>query len=149
VGFLLVLALGGVLTLTLLPDLRGAFWENRRYAVQQCTLTGAGPHPLSELLTATQSSLNVALFVPVGLAVTLARSRTRAGATALGATALPFAVEYAQYLVPSLGRACDAQDIWDNLFGLAIGLLGGLLLGPPLRAAVRGLRSRRPARGHN
>lgn len=70
-------------------------------------------------------------------------------ATALGATALPFALEYAQYLVPSLGRACDAQDIWDNLFGLAIGLLGGLLLGPPLRAAVRGLRSRRPAGGPN
>lgn len=88
----------------------------------------------------------MALFVPVGLAVTLAGSRARAAATALGAAALPFTVEYAHYLIPSLGRACDAQDIWDNLFGLAIGPLARLLLGQPLRAAVRSQRSRRLAR---
>lgn len=142
VGFLLLLALGGVVTLTLLPDTRGPFWENSRYAVQACVLDGAGPRPLSELLTATQSSLNVALFVPVGLAAALAGTRPRALLVLLGAVALPFAVEWVQYVVPALGRACDAQDVWDNLFGLALGGCAGLLFGPLGRAGVRALRAR-------
>jgi hypothetical protein len=142
VGFLLVLALGGVVALTLLPDLRGPLWENARYAVQQCALDNAGPRPFSALFTATQSSLNVALFIPLGLAAGLAGTRGRAALTALGAATLPFAVEWIQYLSPFLGRACDAQDVWDNLFGLAIGLVSGLAAGPMLRTIVRGLRAR-------
>ncbi|MGW4894603.1 VanZ family protein [Kitasatospora sp. NPDC004240] len=144
VGFMLLLALGGVATLTLLPDTRGPFWENSRYAVQQCTLTGAGPRPLAELTTISQNSLNVALFIPVGLAAAWAGTRVRAAAVLVGAAALPFAVEYLQYVVPALGRACDAQDVWDNLFGLALGATAGLLSGPLVRAGVRAHRATDP-----
>ncbi|WP_431682827.1 VanZ family protein [Kitasatospora sp. KL5] len=144
-GFLLVLALGGIATLTLLPDVRRPLWENARYAADACVLDRAGPRPLAELLTATQSSLNVALFVPLGAAVALAGTWPRRAAATAAALALPVGVEALQYALPVLGRACDEQDVWDNLFGLAIGALLGLLLAPPARRAVRALRARRGA----
>ncbi|MGW6915731.1 VanZ family protein [Kitasatospora sp. NPDC054939] len=142
VGFVLLLALGGVVTLSLLPDTRGPVWELSRTAAQQCTLTGAGPRPLAGLLALSRVGLNAALFVPVGVAAALAGTRSRAVVVLLGAATLPFAVEYVQYAVPALGHGCHAQDVWDNLFGLALGAVGGLLLGPLTRVAVRALRAR-------
>ncbi|MFD9124890.1 VanZ family protein [Kitasatospora sp. NPDC059571] len=142
VGFLVVLALGGIVTLTLLPDTKLSLADNARYGAQECVLDGAGPHPLSELLTATQSSLNVALFVPLGLAVGLAGTWGRRAAAAAVALCVPLAVESVQYALPVLGRACDAQDVWDNLFGLFLGLLLAVVCGPVARAAVRARRRR-------
>ncbi|MCU7820960.1 VanZ family protein [Kitasatospora sp. DSM 101779] len=144
-GFLLVLALGGIATLTLLPDIRRPLWENARYAADGCVTGLAGPRPLAELLTATQSSLNVALFVPLGAAVVLAGTWPRRIAGTAAALALPVGVEALQYALPVLGRACDEQDVWDNLFGLAIGAAIGLIGAPPVRRAVRALRARRAA----
>ncbi|KJK56641.1 VanZ family protein [Saccharothrix sp. ST-888] len=135
-GFLLVLAFGGMVTLTLLPDTRFPFADNVRYGVQECKMTG-GPRPFSELLLMTQSSLNVALSVPLGFAVGWVGSLRRAVVVGLGALALLFLVEVVQYELPVLGRACDVQDIWDSLFGLVIGVALGLLTGPPGRLLVR------------
>ncbi|MFF1904999.1 VanZ family protein [Kitasatospora sp. NPDC058218] len=143
VAFLLLLALGGVVTLTLLPDPPGALRELSREAVRHCALGGAGLRPPGEWLTSRHADLNVALFAPVGLAAALAGTRRRAAAVLLGAAVLPFAVELAQYVVPAIGRACDAQDVWDNLLGLALGAAIGLLAGPVARA---GARSRRAGR---
>jgi hypothetical protein len=144
-GFLLVLSLGGIVTLTLLPDIRRPLCENARYAADACVFGQAGPRPLAELLTATQSSLNVALFVPLGAAVALAGTWPRRIAGTVTALALPVGVEALQYALPVLGRACDEQDVWDNLFGLAIGAVLGLIGAPPVRGAVRALRARRTA----
>lgn len=139
-GFLLVLALGGIITLTVLPDTRLPLWDNARYAVRQCTFDRVGPHPLSELLTATQSSLNVALFVPLGVTAALAGTWGRRCAAGAVAVTVPVLVESVQYAFPVLGRACDGQDLLDNYLGLAIGLLLGALAGPLARAAVRARR---------
>ncbi|GAA1248878.1 hypothetical protein GCM10009665_44680 [Kitasatospora nipponensis] len=139
VGFLLLLALGAIVTLTLLPDIRFSITDNARYNTTGCQLTG-GPRPLSELLSPTQSTLNVALFVPLGITAALAGTRRRAAVAGLTAATLPFLIEFLQGELPALGRACDVQDIWDNLFGLLIGLTLGLLTGPWARAAVRRLR---------
>ncbi|WP_354644204.1 VanZ family protein [Kitasatospora camelliae] len=142
VGFLLLFAVGGVVTLTLLPDVRMSLWENARYGVRQCSFDRVAPHPLSELLTATQSSLNVALFVPLGATAALAGTWGRRIAAGTFAALLPVAVEAVQYAVPALGRACDGQDLLDNYFGLALGLLLGVLAGPLGRLAVRSTRRR-------
>ncbi|WP_371500085.1 VanZ family protein [Kitasatospora sp. NBC_00374] len=139
-GFLSVLALGGIITLTLLPDTRLPLWENARYAVQQCSFDRVGPHPLAELFTATQSSLNVALFVPLGLTAALAGTWGRRIAAGSVAALIPPAVEATQYAIPALGRACDGQDLLDNYFGLALGLVLGALAGPIARALVRSRR---------
>ncbi|MFD0278842.1 hypothetical protein ACFVHB_33710 [Kitasatospora sp. NPDC127111] len=54
-----------------------------------------------------------------------------------------------QYALPVLGRACDAQDLYDNLLGLGLGLAAGLIAAVPARAAVRARRNtRRPAAPH-
>ncbi|MFJ9947277.1 VanZ family protein [Kitasatospora sp. NPDC091207] len=143
VAFLLLLALGGVLTLTLLPDAQGPVRELSRAAVRHCALDGAGLRAPGGRLTSRHTDLNVALFVPVGLAAALAGTRRRAAVVLLGAAALPFAVELAQYAVPAIGRACDARDVRDNLAGLALGAGIGLLAGPLARA---GARSRREGR---
>ncbi|MGV9268604.1 VanZ family protein [Kitasatospora sp. NPDC003701] len=143
VAFLLLLALGGVATLTLLPDARGPVRELSREAVRHCAFAGAGLRPPGEWLTSRHADLNVALFAPVGLAAALAGTRRRAAAVLLGAAALPFAVELAQYAVPAIGRACSAQDVWDDLLGLALGAAVGLLAGPLARAGARSLREGR------
>ncbi|MEV7782231.1 VanZ family protein [Kitasatospora sp. NPDC088351] len=145
VAFVLLLAGGGVVTLTLLPDSQGAFWELSRDAVRHCAFAGAGLRPPDEWLTSRQAELNIAMFVPVGLAAALAGTRPRAAAALLGAAALPFAVEAVQYALPGLGRACDAQDVWDSLLGLALGAAPGLLAGQVVRAAARSLRAGRSA----
>ena len=40
---------------------------------------------------------------------------------------LPFAIETIQLLATGLGRACQSSDVADNLTGLAIGLVIGVV----------------------
>ncbi|MFC5885885.1 hypothetical protein RMN57_10680 [Kitasatospora sp. CM 4170] len=141
VAFVLLLALGGLVTLTLLPDAWGPFWAYSGRAARHCDLTGFGLRPLRAFTTVNPTSLDVALFVPIGLAAALAGTRARAAAVLLGATALPFAVEAVQYALPGIGHACTAQDVLDSLLGLALGAAAGLLAGPVARAGVRSLRA--------
>ncbi|MET8446761.1 VanZ family protein [Streptomyces sp. NPDC005209] len=120
-AFLLVLSLGGIVTLTLLPDIGSHYMENIRYANPAWQKSWHIPQP-AELATVNQQSLNVALFVPLGVAIGLIRPRTRAAQLAAAAAALPFGIEATQYAVPWLLRAADTQDIASNLLGLALGL---------------------------
>jgi VanZ like family len=120
-AFLLVLSLGGIVTLTLLPNLDPHYLDNLRYADPVWQTSWHVPRP-AELATVNQQSLNVALFVPLGVAIGQIRPRTRAMLVAAAAAALPFGIEAVQYAVPWLLRAADAQDIADNLLGLALGL---------------------------
>ncbi|MBP0452746.1 MULTISPECIES: VanZ family protein [unclassified Kitasatospora] len=141
VAFVLLLALGGVVTLSLLPDTQGPFWEYSRFAVRHCTLTGARLRPPGEWMTSRQADLNILVFLPIGLAAALAGTKPRVVAVLAVAVALPFVVELAQYAVPAIGRACDMQDVADNLLGLALGAALGLLAGPFARAGARSLRA--------
>ncbi|MFI6843177.1 VanZ family protein [Kitasatospora sp. NPDC050467] len=143
VAFVLLLALGGLVTLSLLPDTQGPFWEYSRFAVRHCTLDGVRLRPPGEWLTSRQADLDVLVFLPIGFAAALAGTKPRVVAVLVAAAALPFGVEAAQYAVPALGRACDLQDVCDNLLGLALGAAFGLLAGPLARAGARSLREGR------
>ncbi|WP_406197237.1 hypothetical protein OH807_11575 [Kitasatospora sp. NBC_01560] len=143
VAFVLLLALGGVATLTLLPDSWGPLSAYSRHAVRHCTLTGLGLMPMHDLTVLNPGGLCLALFVPIGLAGALAGTRARAATVLLGAAALPFAIECAQYALPGIGQACTARDVLDSLLGLALGAAVGLLAGPFARAGARSLREGR------
>jgi hypothetical protein len=94
-----------------------------------CVLVRFWPASLQELASVSGPSLNVVLFVPLGIALALLpRSRERSIAIA-AAVALPFAIETIQYIVPALGRYCDSADVADNLTGLVVGLAIGAVAG--------------------
>ncbi|MFK4224036.1 VanZ family protein [Streptomyces sp. NPDC019890] len=146
-AFLLVLALGGIATFTLLPDINSHYLDSLRYAEGGYTAQWHAPR-LAELTSVNQNSLNVALFVPLGVAVAHIRPGKAAAWSAVAAAALPFGIEATQYAVPWLLRAADLQDIVDNLLGLALGLFAGHVLGLVARAAAPLRRARNgPPRG--
>jgi glycopeptide antibiotics resistance protein len=133
VSVALVVSLGIILSATLTP-LRGAL-DFGAVGSGSCDLSRVGLAPLRGLLRLNETSLNVLLFVPLGVSIaSLPRSRLKA-AFVVAAIALPFAIETIQLLVPWLDRACESADVVDNLTGLAIGLAGGVVAGR-LAAAV-------------
>jgi hypothetical protein len=78
-----------------------------------------------------QRILNVLLLVPVGVFAALVATRLRARpglAVVALAAALPFAYEAGQQLFRGLQRACDTTDLVDNLTGVLLGLVAGVLL---------------------
>jgi glycopeptide antibiotics resistance protein len=88
-----------------------------------------GLAPLSELLRFNDASLNVLLFMPLGVSIGLMpRSRLKV-IVFVAAIALPFAIETTQMLLPLLDRSCESADVIDNLTGLVLGLAGGFAVG--------------------
>jgi glycopeptide antibiotics resistance protein len=123
-----IVSLGLILSATLSPH-TGAF-ELHATASRSCNFLRVGlasPHELMAV-SVNDTLLNVVLFVPLGLAIGLARrSRHNVGLVVVG-VALPFAIEATQFLAPSLARACESADVFDNLTGLVLGLVAGTLL---------------------
>ncbi len=120
----LVVSLGIVLSATLTP-LRGQF--NFAATGGTCDLSRMGLAPLDDLAEINDTTLNILMFIPLGIGLgLLGRSRRTAVLIAV-AVALPFVIETTQLLVPALERGCQSADVFDNLTGLAIGLvIGGL-----------------------
>ena len=126
VALALIVSLGIILSATLTP-LRGAL-DFRAVGTGSCDLSRVGLAPLRELLRPNETSLNVLLFVPLGVSIAfLPRSRLKV-VVLVAAIALPFAIETTQLLVLWLDRACESADVVDNLTGLAIGLGGGIVM---------------------
>jgi glycopeptide antibiotics resistance protein len=126
VAALLVFGFGIVLAVTLVPDpaaLRGV------PSTGVCDTSRIGLIPLDQLLRPNEYSLNVLLFVPLGLAVGLLPHTRRAAMIALAAASLTFVVEAIQLVATGLGRGCQTADLFDNLLGLAIGAAVGALAG--------------------
>lgn len=90
-----------------------------------CDFSRMGIASMRELTTVNTSSLNVLLFMPLGVAVALLPWSRAAGVAALAAFLLTFVVETIQLLLPVLGRGCQTADMVDNLLGLTIGLVIG------------------------
>jgi hypothetical protein len=135
VAVALIVSLGIILSATLSP-LRGAL-EFGAVGTGSCDLSRVGFAPLRELLRLNDTSLNVLLFVPLGVSIAfIPRSRLKV-VVVVAAIALPFAIETTQLLVPWLDRACQSADVVDNLTGLAIGLAGGVVAGRLVGAVVR------------
>lgn len=121
-GSFLTFSVAAILAITLLPmPLVTSPTEGLR-----CLLPTLSVFRSGDLLRVTDVSLNVIMFVPLGLAVAWLPRRTLPRALAL-AVALPWVVESIQLAVPALGRTCQAGDITTNLMGLALGLLVGVV----------------------
>ena len=135
VAFALIASLGIILSATLTP-LRGALAFGT-VGSGSCDLSRVGFAPLRDLLRPNEASLNVLMFVPLGVSIgLLPRSRLKV-AIVVAAIVLPFAIETTQLLVLWLDRACQSADVVDNLTGLAIGLGGGVAVRRLAAAAVR------------
>ncbi|WP_019135256.1 VanZ family protein [Cellulomonas massiliensis] len=127
-----VLALGLVVTMTMTP---GFSWRPNPTVVA-CAADSWAPLSLGSLLAFDQRAANVLLLVPLGLLAVLLRPRPVAAAALAVTVAMPFVAELTQYLVPSLGRVCDSEDLVDNLTGVVVGVVLGVLL-----PSVRGRRA--------
>jgi hypothetical protein len=125
VAWLLLASLGAVLSATVTPS-REALLLHPATGMVGCDLSRVGPARWAEYLTLGTTSLNVVLFVPLGVAIGLLPHSQLKAALVLGAVILPIAIETVQLVVGPLGRACQSADVFDNLLGLVLGLLAGL-----------------------
>lgn len=109
---------------------RGAPVRNHRLGNSgTCDLSRIGLASWRELSHLDDASLNILLFVPLGISIGLC-PRSRAKLIVLtGAFVLPAAVELIQLVAVSLGRECQSADVVDNVFGLLLGLLAGSVAG--------------------
>jgi hypothetical protein len=122
-AFLFLVSAGLIVAATLTPG--GEAWgPGSPGLLQGCDLSRLRPASLGQLRTLSDASTNVALFIPLGLAVgVLPRHRLRL----LGAAVtLPVAIEAAQLVIGPLARACESADVIDNATGLVIGFVVGV-----------------------
>jgi hypothetical protein len=125
IASLLISGFGIIVAATLTPTAGAAFDGVNSDGV--CDLSRVGFASLRELTRPTEASLNILLFIPLGIAVgLLPRSRRTSVVTAV-ALLLTFLVEATQLLVPALGRGCQTADLVDNLIGFSIGLVVGVI----------------------
>jgi hypothetical protein len=123
-GFLLALVFGIVLAGTITPS--GAALNLGAPGSGTCDLSRLTLLSPGQLSRAGVPTLNVFLFVPLGLLVGLLPRTRLASGLLVAAVALPFAIEFAQMVLVGLGRQCQSGDVIDNLTGLAVGLLAAI-----------------------
>ena len=126
VATLLVFSLGIIVSATLTP--LGGDLVLDGGVVGTCDLSRLRLPPLGYFRGLNGVSLNVVLFVPLGVAISLLPRTRRTAAVAMGALLLPLAIEMTQLLVPAISRGCESADVIDNLVGLAVGFVGGVAL---------------------
>jgi hypothetical protein len=127
IGIGLLVATGIIVSATLTPG-REAL-ESGAIGAGSCDVTRIGLASLTDLIAFKETTLNVLLFVPLGVAISLLPSSRWKALLAVGAAASPLAIELVQMLVPSFDRACESADVVDNLAGLGLGLALGALAG--------------------
>lgn len=121
-AWLLVFGLGIVVAATLTP--LGHAFEEPASILRRCDFSRIGFAPLSEYLRIDDTSLNVALLIPLGVAVGLLPGSQRKWVVVAAALLLPIGIETVQLLAPILSRGCQSADVVDNLTGLVIGMVG-------------------------
>jgi glycopeptide antibiotics resistance protein len=127
VAWLLVVSVALIGFATLAP-LYGVF-EPSAVGQGSCDMSQAYLIPLRELLRPGERSLNVILFIPLGVGLGLLPRSRRTLVLVAAALVSPFLIELTQLLLPILNRGCQANDVLDNLTGLVIGFGFGMLLG--------------------
>lgn len=133
VGWLLVFGFGIIVAATLTPGRETA--DIGIATAGYCDLSRWRPAPLA-WLSVNNTSLNVYLFIPLGVAIGLLPRTRRKLALVVIALALSPDVEMIQSVVAVLGRACQSGDVVDNETGLLIGLLIGTVAGRLVPALV-------------
>ncbi|MBA2632971.1 MAG: VanZ family protein [Chloroflexi bacterium] len=116
----LIFTLGVILSATLTP-LRDAV-EFGLLGTGTCDLSRFGLAPLSEISHVNDTSLNILLFIPLGI-VTAFLPPGKMVVVGL----LPLAIEAIQLFAPALARGCQSADVVDNATGLVLGLCCGLV----------------------
>jgi hypothetical protein len=127
VAVLLITGAGIVIAATLTPTGPGSS-SVPAVPAGECDVSRIGLAPLSTYLSLNDVSLNVVLFVPLGVAIALLPRSSRSFVILAAAIASPFVIELVQSVTPTLGRSCQTGDIVDNLAGLLIGIAGGQLV---------------------
>ena len=125
IAFILLTSVGAALAATIPPEADGFVGEPS--APGRCDFGRIRLAPLSEYVHLGDTSLNVILFIPLGLAIGLLGRSPAAARMLVAALVFPLAIEAIQSLLPMLGRGCQSQDVVDNLLGLGIGLVLGAL----------------------
>jgi len=121
VAFLLLASAGAVVAATLTPTAPNP-WSTG------CQAGALALPRLVQLRHLNETSLNVALFVPLGLACGLLPGRGRAAAACAVAAAVPAGIELVQSEVTWLNRVCATADIVANLIGLTVGVAVAVVL---------------------
>jgi len=124
VGVGMVCAVGVVLASTLTPLGPAA----RGGPSDMCDFSRVGIVELGKLGRVNDESLNVLLFIPIGLAIAAVPGWKPRVGLFVAAVALPVAIETIQLLVPILRRGCQSADVVDNLTGLIVGLGIGMVM---------------------
>jgi hypothetical protein len=134
-GWALVMSFGLILSATVTPSREAILSGATGSGV--CDLSSIGPGTWWQLTHLDEVTLNIILFVPLGISLgALPNSDVKVGLIAW-AFLLPLLIELLQLVVVALDRACQSIDLADNLVGLAVGLGIGLVgarllgIGPP------------------
>ncbi len=126
-GWALVMSLGVVLSATITPSRDALLFGAQGSGT--CDLSSIGPGSWWELRHLDDVSLNILLFVPLGIAIgLLPHSRAKLIVLA-GAFVLPATIELTQLVVVPLGRECQSSDVVDNVIGLLLGIVAGTMAG--------------------
>lgn len=146
-AFLLVAALALVVAVTLTPlgsasDVPAALPQLPAHPipVEVQTASGLWRWPW-QWFPIDERTLNVALFVPLGVGVGLVGRRRLRVVLPLVALMLPLVVEGTQYLVGPLNRDADWRDVVDNVTGVVIGLVIGVVLRRATGSSNDGVKS--------
>lgn len=126
VATLLVFSLGVIVSATLTP--LGGDLVLDGGVPGTCDLSRLWFAPLGVFRGLNDTSLNVLLFVPLGVAIALLPRTRRIAVVAIGALFVPLVIETTQLVVQAISRGCESADVIDNLLGLGIGFAGGLVL---------------------
>ena len=124
VAALLLLSAGLVLSVTLTPSGEALAGDAAQRLVT-CDVNRFTPLAPPALFRLTDESLNVFLFIPLGVALAFLPAPRWSLLCGLAAILLPIAIETIQAVVPALGRVCQSGDVVDNWTGLALGLAIG------------------------
>jgi hypothetical protein len=123
-AWLLVLTIGLVLAAEATP-LRAPFGIDVT-AQRPCDLGRRWFATLPEITAMGDVTLDIALYIPLGVAIALLPLSRRSAVAIAGVLALPPLIEAFQLVVPTLARGCQSGDAIDGLTGLGIGLGVGL-----------------------
>jgi glycopeptide antibiotics resistance protein len=113
--------------------------ENGAIGGASCDFARFGLVSLAELASFNDTSLNVLLFIPLGVVIGMIPGSRRKYLLALGAAAMPLAIEVTQMLLPSFDRTCESADVIDNLTGFGLGLIVGAVARPRFAAGQPGV----------
>ena len=136
IAWVILVGLGVVISATLTPlqDASGVVTSGNG----ACDLSRLGFAPIASLLQVDDTSLNILLFIPLGMGIGMLRGSGRKAILFAVALALPLSIEGIQLLVPFLERGCQSADVIDNVTGLLIGVgmgTGARFVGTRFRGA--------------